>query len=45
MDNGTIIEFGTHEELIARNGTYKRIYETQFLDRPLDETVMEVRGS
>jgi len=45
MDNGTIIEFGTHEELIARNGTYKRIYETQFLDRPIDEVVMEVRGS
>jgi ABC-type multidrug transport system fused ATPase/permease subunit len=45
MENGTIIEFGTHEELIARNGTYKRIYETQFLDRPLDEAVMEVRGS
>jgi ABC-type multidrug transport system fused ATPase/permease subunit len=45
MENGTIIEFGTHEELIARNGTYKRIYETQFLDRPLDEVVMEVRGS
>lgn len=31
LDNGKIIEFGTHTELLARDGVYRRIYETQFL--------------
>jgi ATP-binding cassette subfamily B protein len=30
MDRGQIVEQGTHEELIARNGLYARLYETQF---------------
>ena len=30
LENGRIAEMGTHGELIALNGTYKRIYETQF---------------
>jgi ATP-binding cassette subfamily B protein len=30
LENGRIAEMGTHEELIAYNGIYKRIYETQF---------------
>lgn len=30
LENGRITEMGTHEELIAFNGIYKRIYETQF---------------
>ncbi|MCX8169785.1 MAG: ATP-binding cassette domain-containing protein, partial [Candidatus Methanomethyliaceae archaeon] len=33
LEDGEIVEFGTHEELIARNGIYKRIYETQFLSK------------
>ena len=30
MDQGRIVDMGTHEELIARGGLYKRLYETQF---------------
>ncbi|HYA21575.1 MAG TPA: ABC transporter ATP-binding protein, partial [Thermoproteota archaeon] len=33
FDNGRVIELGTHKELMAANGTYKRIYETQFLGK------------
>ncbi len=33
FDNGHIIEFGTHEELISKKGAYKTIYETQFLEK------------
>ena len=30
VENGQIIERGTHEELIERGGTYKRLYSLQF---------------
>jgi len=31
IDGGQIVERGTHEELLARNGLYAHLYETQFL--------------
>ena len=30
IDNGKILEEGTHKELINKNGLYKKIYESQF---------------
>jgi ATP-binding cassette subfamily B protein len=33
LDDGEIVEFGTHRELIARDSVYRRIYETQFLEK------------
>ncbi len=32
LDDGAIRELGTHEELLARNGLYARLYDMQFRD-------------
>ncbi len=32
LDGGRIAETGTHDELLARNGLYKQIYDVQFSD-------------
>ena len=32
MENGRVIEMGTHAELLARGGQYRRLYELQFAD-------------
>lgn len=39
LDRGSIAERGTHEELLARGGAYRRIYELQL--RPQEEVMME----
>ncbi len=35
VENGQITERGTHEELIAKNGTYKSLYALQFRENDL----------
>jgi ATP-binding cassette, subfamily B, multidrug efflux pump len=40
MNHGTIIEKGTHEELLARNGFYADLYNSQFSGRALLEEVV-----
>ncbi|MBA3785790.1 MAG: ABC transporter ATP-binding protein [Acidobacteria bacterium] len=37
MERGRIIETGTHNELLARGGTYKRLYELQFAEEEILE--------
>ena len=33
LEKGRVAEFGTHGELMAKAGIYKRVYETQFLEK------------
>lgn len=33
MERGRIIETGSHDELLAQSGTYRRLYELQFADQ------------
>ena len=37
MENGKILETGTHAELIARSGAYAKLYAMQFADDEGDE--------
>jgi len=42
MNHGTIVEEGTHEELLAKNGFYADLYNSQFTGRALlEEAVMD----
>jgi ATP-binding cassette, subfamily B, bacterial len=39
LDKGSIVEHGTHEELLKRNGLYAELYEIQFNESKLIDTV------
>ena len=41
VDNGRIVEQGTHAELMARGGVYKTLYDMQFDDEPNPATTNE----
>jgi subfamily B ATP-binding cassette protein MsbA len=45
LSNGEIVEEGTHEELLARDGEYKKLYLLQFKDsNHADDAVSEKEG-
>ena len=35
LSDGEIVEQGTHQELIARSGLYRKLYELQFAEEPI----------
>lgn len=37
MDEGEIVERGTHDDLLAKNGTYARLYQMQFEEKPAEQ--------
>jgi subfamily B ATP-binding cassette protein MsbA len=43
IDQGRVIEWGTHETLLARGGVYARLYEGQFEDEPAAPPVGDAR--
>jgi ATP-binding cassette subfamily B protein len=45
LDQGEIAETGTHEELVQKNGLYRRIYETQLATQAKPETQAQPSAS
>ncbi|MEV5027791.1 hypothetical protein MRBLPE1_003399 [Paenibacillus sp. LPE1-1-1.1] len=41
LDNGVILESGTHDELLAGQGRYKQLYELQFPQKEVSAPVSE----
>jgi ABC-type multidrug transport system fused ATPase/permease subunit len=41
LDKGELVEKGTHEELIAKKGIYKEVYESQLLVQQASEKGQE----
>jgi subfamily B ATP-binding cassette protein MsbA len=41
MDSGQIVEVGTHEQLLANSGTYRRLYDLQFRDAATPISIIE----
>jgi subfamily B ATP-binding cassette protein MsbA len=41
IENGTIADIGTHDELMKKLGTYRRLYELQFANADAPKVVAE----
>jgi subfamily B ATP-binding cassette protein MsbA len=44
MVSGRITELGTHDELLAKGGTYRRLYDLQFVAET-EEVVASLEGT
>ena len=44
MENGEIVEQGTHDELLSNGGRYQQLYEIQFQDQPNGTVSEESKG-
>jgi ATP-binding cassette subfamily B protein len=44
MENGAIVEQGTHDQLLAKKGAYARLYEAQFA-APIDDELDAAAGA
>ncbi|QPC81530.1 ABC transporter ATP-binding protein [Phototrophicus methaneseepsis] len=45
VEEGHIIELGTHDELMAHDGLYARLYDMQFRDTDMMDTTMDSEGT
>jgi subfamily B ATP-binding cassette protein MsbA len=43
LENGTIADIGTHEELMQKLGTYRRLYDLQFIDAEMPRMTAEAK--
>ena len=41
LEGGTIADIGSHDELLQRLGTYRRLYDLQFVDAEIPRLVIE----
>ncbi|MBD2848648.1 ABC transporter ATP-binding protein [Paenibacillus sp. IB182496] len=41
LEQGVVVQRGTHEELLAQRGLYRETYNTQYADRPADSPAAE----
>ncbi|MDR3764844.1 MAG: ABC transporter ATP-binding protein [Acidobacteriota bacterium] len=44
LEHGVIDDIGTHDELISRDGTYRRLYDLQFMDADAPSNALPEKG-
>jgi len=45
MDDGKLVEQGTHQDLLSQNGLYTNLYETQFKTRSIHKDIVTTQPS